>query len=187
MLDLWLVRHAESLGNLDGTASDTELSELGVGQARTLRHLLADTAFATVWASPLRRAMQTAALALPGVAPVVDPRLTELQSSRTPTFVDTSNPVELQRLLQSAPLTSESGKDFMARVGEWRNALPPEGSVIAFTHFGVVREIIALLLGFRRAPQSMGYAAVFRFAVRGDAVDIVAWNHTPSEGPASAD
>src|SRR5262249_29940950 len=140
MLDLWLVRHAESLGNLDGTDADTELSPRGREQALRLGRSLSGFAFDRVCSSPLLRARQTAALALPGSTLIVDDRLAELAASSGPHFLDTTNPAEVLALLaEPARPPEESGKAFMARVNAWREALPPEGRVIAFTHFGVVR------------------------------------------------
>jgi broad specificity phosphatase PhoE len=45
MLDLWLVRHGESLGNLDGSDADTGLSARGRLQAAALAGVIADQAF----------------------------------------------------------------------------------------------------------------------------------------------
>jgi broad specificity phosphatase PhoE len=177
MLDLWLIRHAESLGNLDGTHGDTELSPPGQEQARRLTRALSGFIFDSVWSSPLLRAQQTAALALPGSALIVDDRLAELEAATGPHFVDTSNVVELQALLaRPARPPEESGKAFMARVNAWRDGLPREGRVIAFTHFGVVRELLAAFFGFRRAPQEIAYTGIFRLAVGSSVPDVLAWN-----------
>lgn len=177
MLDLWLVRHAESLGNIDGSHADTELSAAGQEQARRLARALAGFTFDVVWSSPLLRARQTAGLALPGSTPTIDDRLTEIGTTTAPHFVDTSNVAELQAFLARPALPpAESGKAFMARVEAWRVGLPPEGRVIAFTHFGVVREVIAGYLGFRRAPQEMAYTGVFRLSIGSGASEVLAWN-----------
>jgi broad specificity phosphatase PhoE len=180
MLDLWLVRHAESLGNIDGTHADTDLSPAGQEQARQLGRALSGVDFDVVWSSPLLRARQTAALALPGKAHVVDERLKELEASSLPHFVDTSNAAELQAFLaRPASQPAESEKAFMARVEQWRRSLPPEGRVIVFTHVGVVRELLAGYLGFRRAPQEMAHTGVFRLGIGAGVLDVLAWNeHT---------
>ena len=177
MLDLWLIRHAESLGNLDGTHADTALSPAGERQARGLTQALEGFTFDGVWSSPLLRARQTAALALPGRALIVDDRLAELEEAHGPHFVDVSNVLEMQALLaRPAGPRGESGKAFMIRVDAWRRALPPEGRVIVFTHFGVVRELLAGFFGFRRAPQEMAYTGIFRAAVGSGAPEVLAWN-----------
>ncbi len=156
MLDLWLIRHAESIGNLDGTAADTGLSVSGRAQAQTLGVRLSAVSFAEVLCSPLRRAQETAALALPLLPRTTVHDLRELESSRTPTFIDPTDSAALDALL-AAPLDStESGPAFMSRVTSWLQGLPREGTVLAITHFAVIREVLARLFGFRRAPQSIG-------------------------------
>jgi alpha-ribazole phosphatase len=61
-----LIRHGQTVTNARGLLvgrSDPELTELGERQARALRPLL--NGVVSVWVSPLRRARDTAALALP--------------------------------------------------------------------------------------------------------------------------
>jgi 2,3-bisphosphoglycerate-dependent phosphoglycerate mutase len=58
----YLIRHGESLYNAEGRIqgqSDVELSQLGIRQAEAIADALADEAIDAVFASPLRRAMQT--------------------------------------------------------------------------------------------------------------------------------
>lgn len=180
MLDLWLIRHAESLGNLDGTHADSALSPRGQEQARKLAPILSDLTFDSIWSSPLLRARQTATLALPRSALTVDGRLAELEATSVPHFVDTSNVVEMRALFATpAHSHEESGRAFMARVNAWKDDLKRDGRVIVFTHFGVVRELLAALLGFRRAPQEMAYTGIFRLAIDSGVPDVLAWNdHT---------
>jgi len=177
MLDLWLIRHAESLGNLDGTHANSALSARGEDQARRLAPTLSGFTFDSVWSSPLLRAQQTAALALPGAAPILDHRLAELETTSALKFVDTSNAAALTALLAGpAPPPEESGTAFMARVNAWKDDLKREGRVLVFTHFGVVRELLAAFLGFRRAPQEMAYTGIFRLAIGSGVPDVLAWN-----------
>lgn len=59
----YLIRHGESLYNAEGRIqgqSDVELSPLGLRQAHALADALAEERIDAVFASPLRRAMQTA-------------------------------------------------------------------------------------------------------------------------------
>ncbi|WP_346660489.1 histidine phosphatase family protein [Nannocystis sp. ILAH1] len=101
MLDLWLVRHAESLGNLDGSEADTCLSPRGQLQAAALAPVLAGESFDSVLSSPLQRALETAALALPGRA--CSTRPTSASSSCSPTVSSTSR--------GSRPLSCETSFD----------------------------------------------------------------------------
>jgi broad specificity phosphatase PhoE len=73
------VRHAESTMNAEGLLggrSDPPLSALGETQARRLAPLLVDVA--EVWVSPLQRARQTAALALPSLEATVNEAFVEV-------------------------------------------------------------------------------------------------------------
>lgn len=119
LIDLWLVRHGESLGNVDGTDGDTELSSRGFEQARHLAKVLETVHFDIVWTSPLRRARQTAELALPLASPTIDERLAEFRSGPPVQFIDTSSS-DFGRFgipnVASAYGPIETGKEFMARV-----------------------------------------------------------------------
>lgn len=175
MLDLWLIRHAESLGNLDGSSADTSLSPAGRAQALALRGALSGTTFNLVWSSPLLRARETASIAIPDAELSIDERLRELAAGPKTQLLDACDPDALRALLASRPgRPVESGKEFMARVTAWREALPAYGRVIAFTHFGVVRELIGSLLGFRRAPEQIGHTSIFRLQIERGAVEVIA-------------
>ena len=62
-MQLILIRHGETLWNKEKRVqgmSDIELSEAGIKQARKLAWSLRDAAIAAIYASPLKRAFQTA-------------------------------------------------------------------------------------------------------------------------------
>jgi broad specificity phosphatase PhoE len=164
VLDLWLIRHAQSQGNLDGSQSDSDLSSDGEAQARTLARELEPEQFDLVLASPLLRARRTAELALPNASVVVEPRLRELvvvsKGFLDVTRLDAKAIRELATATKSEP-PEESGREFMARVREWIGALPSSGRVIAFTHFAVVRECLRQL---RKGlpPQRIDFCEIHR-------------------------
>jgi broad specificity phosphatase PhoE len=145
MVELWLARHAESVGNRDGSGADTPLTHEGRQQAFALGKELAGVAFDRVYCSPLARARETLTLALPGTALTIEPRLRELV---TPSehFVDISrmSPDQMKALLTKSKNEPEveTGRAFMARVRAWLDELPDEGRVLAVTHFAVIREIV---------------------------------------------
>lgn len=176
MLDLWLIRHGESLGNLDGTEADTGLSPRGQRQARALAGALAGEAFDQVLSSPLLRARETAALALPGRALAVVPDLRELVV-RAHRYLDTSTLSldQLRALLEMQPdePPSETGAAFMARIRAWVRALPAAGRIIVFSHAGVVREALNVLLPAAARVQVVGHASISRVAVAPGANRIV--------------
>lgn len=181
VLDLWLIRHAESLGNVDGTAADSPLTARGSEQAAALRRALSDQAFDAAFVSPLIRARQTFDAALGPLAPVVDARLAEFVSPPGARVLDTSRIsfAELRALAAQKPSDpGESGSAFKARVAAWCDALPSSGSIVVVTHFGVVREIIARYVGFQEAPQAIAHAGIFRIAICEGEVRVIAWNET---------
>lgn len=169
-MQLWLVRHGESLGNLDGSQSDSALSPAGEAQARALAPLLAKESFSLVLSSPLLRARQTAELALPARPATPEPRLRELVVP-SETFLDSSalGPEQLRELLDRARAETgprpETGRAFIERVSSWLDALPSQlelgARVLAFTHFAVIRECLRLS-GVRPLPQRIEHCVVHR-------------------------
>ena len=80
MATVLLLRHGRTTSNAAGTLagrSPVELDETGANQARALGERLAGLPLTTVVSSPLHRCLQTLALALPGVEPVLEPGLVE--------------------------------------------------------------------------------------------------------------
>lgn len=77
---LWLVRHGETEWARDGRhtgRTDVPLTDRGREQATALRERLAGERFAAIRCSPLSRARETLALALPGARPGLDDDLME--------------------------------------------------------------------------------------------------------------
>jgi broad specificity phosphatase PhoE len=71
-LDLYLARHGQTAWNLEKRlqgATDNALNDTGKAQARQLGEKLKGVGFSAVYASSLARARETAALAVPDVAP----------------------------------------------------------------------------------------------------------------------
>jgi probable phosphoglycerate mutase len=76
--EIWLVRHADVYDQRE-LLSDSSLSPLGHQQAERLAERLKSVAIRAVYASPLRRAQQTAAALSEQVT--TDPRLTEVRAT----------------------------------------------------------------------------------------------------------
>ena len=78
---IYIIRHGQTeLNNrqlLQGR-SNHPLNEAGIAQGREAASLLKDVSFSAVYSSPLQRAVQTAELVAPGVIPVMDERLVEM-------------------------------------------------------------------------------------------------------------
>jgi probable phosphoglycerate mutase len=174
MGDLLLVRHGETEWSLSGrhtSYTDLPLTERGRAAARALAPLLAPHRPAAVFASPLRRARETAELA--GLtSPQIDPDLhewdyggyegittAEIQRSRPDWFLFTDG------VVPGPPgHPGESPDEVGARVdrvlARARTALAEaDGSVVLVAHGHVLRVLTARFLGL---PPSGG--ALFQMA-----------------------
>jgi broad specificity phosphatase PhoE len=162
MLELWLVRHGETVWNRERRIqghSDVPLSDLGVAQAERLAARLAGRCFDAVYASDLQRAFQTAQVALPDQELRLDARLREINLGRFEGKVWADIPAEEQPLLLQwyrGPFDArvpegESNDDLYARVQAWLADLPKAGRVIAFTHGGTIGSILYTVTG--RPPE----------------------------------
>lgn len=80
MTTIYCVRHGQSEANLaqimQGSKIDTPLTKLGKQQALAAKAKLATVSFDAVYASPLKRAVQTAKL-ISSATPTLDDRLVE--------------------------------------------------------------------------------------------------------------
>ena len=148
MLDLYLIRHAQTPRNAEGRyparGEDPALSTAGEAQARALR--LPHTE--QCWSSPARRCLQTAALA-GSPAPHVSSALLEADfgsmAGQTWPELEALHAAAPRRWIDAlsdpdspdGPPGGESGRDFHERVRSWLGNLP-DGSCTAFTHAGVV-------------------------------------------------
>lgn len=158
MLELWLVRHGETLWNEEGRVqgqSDPPLSALGRVQAEKLASRLAYTPFSAVYSSDLERTVETARLALPDACVNTDVRLRELHfgawEGRLWQEVSVDDPDALTVWYldpyKNVPTGGESYAALSERVRAWLTRLPRTGRVIAFTHGGPIRAILYSLTG----------------------------------------
>jgi alpha-ribazole phosphatase len=175
-----LIRHAEPSEDARGRCYgrlDVGLSPRGLEQARTLGRALARAQLEAVYASPRRRAVETAAAL--GPPPIVDERLRELDfglfEGRTYDEIAASHPDVYRRWMETPTEVrfpgGESYADLRGRAvaaaAELR-ARHCDGAVAAVTHGGVVRAIVADALG-------MPDAAIFRLAQGYGAVTALDW------------
>lgn len=161
MSTLWVVRHAESLGNVDGSQADTGLSDRGEEQALALRERLAGKDFDQIVTSPLLRARRTAEIAFPQASATTVPDLRELVVQRD-MFMDLAGLSREDLLKLAAPSQGadfETGADFVARVRRWLNSLAGNQTILAFTHFAVVRECLRQC-GVHPLPQQILHCSV---------------------------
>lgn len=180
-LDLWLIRHAESVGNLNGTQADTELSPRGLEQAKALKNILQLHDFQTIWTSPLLRACQTASHALPNKIPTIDPQLSEFKPPVQTQFLDTSKMglADLDRIVATPSMPmGEMGMQFKMRVQGWLKELPVSGQIIVFSHFAVIREMLNVVCISRKFPQEIAHTGIFRLAITKQSTEVLMWNDT---------
>lgn len=170
MLSLLLIRHGETDWNdsqrIQGQ-TNIPLNEKGIAQAKTLlpilQNLLADgNVPSTIFASPLKRAFQTAEIAVNGLAAIMtDDRLIEINYGRWvgldgPTL-EHSFPEECEQWFRQfdreyCPHGGESRADLSRRAAKFHQAviLPhitnSNERIILFTHGGLISAYLNVLL-----------------------------------------
>ena len=161
---LFLVRHgATTLGAEDRFAGSTDvaLSEEGRAQARALGKRLAQQRLAAVYASPLRRTLETARLiaASHRLEPETREELREIDhghwEERERAEVARTDPEEYATWeadpFTFAPTGGESGVNVLARALPVIRAIVlshPAQAVLVVSHKATIRLVIASLLGF---------------------------------------
>ena len=156
-LELWLIRHGETTHNFERRIQgqfDSELTELGIGQAKKLSPRLKHRHFDAVYSSDLKRAYDTAKLALPEADIILDKRLREISfgvlENKTQAELSKAEKaiyehVKADRFNRAAP-EGESWLDHVERTESWLAELPETGRVIAFAHGGCVRALVLSIL-----------------------------------------
>jgi probable phosphoglycerate mutase len=178
-LELWMVRHGESLANTGGKLSgwsDVPLSERGEEQALALKPLLEGRDFDRVWSSDLARALTTARLAFG--EPAADERLREmnfgrLEGRRWDEIDETDRDAIMEFVDYRAP-GGESIADLRGRVLDWVGDLP-DGRHLVFSHGGVIRMLTGTI-GHDRFLRNGALVVVDYFARK------ILFTKNPSEG-----
>lgn len=171
MSEIVLVRHGETTGNsalrLNG-ATDVPLSDLGVRQGRRAGAALADEVFDRLVVSPMTRARQTGELVAPALvaAALVVEGFREIDFGAWETWtwdeVAARDPEGLARYRRGGEDRGYPGGDtlegFRGRVAAAarRELAPLPGRTVATLHKGVIKGILAALLGWER-PQADAY------------------------------
>jgi broad specificity phosphatase PhoE len=158
---LYLIRHAETGFNRDGRVqghAESNLSRLGVEQARRIRQRLGYVEFVAAYSSPSSRTMRTARLALNGVA--IEPRegLREIRlgewEGRKADDLRKLYPLEVERWFHSPQAVRIPGGEtvgqFRRRVVMEMNRIRkahPSGEIAVVTHAGVICAYLTSVLG----------------------------------------
>ena len=166
-VELCLVRHGQSKWNAEGCtqgqhpSKENCLSVLGIEQAKALAKRLEPLEFDHIYSSDLPRTLQTARICYPDpdTAITQDTRLREIKRAalagkthfeRTPEEVELLKFIKEDRFSRRPP-DGENHQDVMERVKAWMTELPEEGRLLVFTHGGVIRAALALLIGYEHA------------------------------------
>jgi len=193
-----LLRHGRTEWNdvrrMQGRA-DIPLSDAGRAQVATWR-LPAALAGARVVASPLVRAIETARL-LCGTEPQVEPDLIEMDWGAWEGRTFEQLRAELGPVYAVAealgvdyrPPDGESPRDVQDRIGRWFGRVPAgRGPIVAVTHQGVLRALVAKLTGWdmvSKSPVKLLPDRVHLFEVERARLRAVEWNVPllPGDGP----
>ncbi|MFL0194668.1 alpha-ribazole phosphatase [Clostridium sp. WILCCON 0269] len=170
MLELVMVRHGETDSNKNGKYlgwTDVELNKYGISQAEKARDRLKHISFDVVISSPLKRARETAEIISEDV--IYDSELKE-------TNFGLWDNLSFQEIKEKYPQdyklwmkdwggfifpSGESVMDMHKRAVNFVDKIineKQEGTVLIVTHAGLIRSIIAYLLG-------MGIAGAWHFCI----------------------
>jgi broad specificity phosphatase PhoE len=191
---LYLIRHGESTYNVEGRIqgqADCELSERGRRQGQALAQRLASAPIEAIYASPLRRASQTAeflAAAL-GLPIRFDPRLKEVDAGE---FENRLREDVLRRFPGVLPRWRRGDSNFAFPGGESRRQLIARGEealrsilesghdhAAVVSHGGILLAGMKAMLGMasQDPPHEVDNASITRLSVDGAGrVELVEFN-----------
>lgn len=153
-MKIFIVRHGQTYANVEGTMQgqiDTELTELGVQQAKNVAQRLRDCSFARIFSSDLQRASKTAEEIAKHqkVEVVLDKRLRERcfgdWGGKKRDEVDFS--FLREDILNNAPPNGEPWGQVVERVNNFLDDLDEAEEVLLVSHNGTMRVLLHLLLG----------------------------------------
>lgn len=145
--------------------------------------------FDIVYCSDLRRAVQTAELALPGVPLTLDERLREisrgtLEGHLGAELVGEAKDVyaQMQRdLINVRPPQGENYRDLSVRAVAWLESLPARGKVAAVTHGGVIYALLHHIVGAHEGATwrfTASNAGITRLHIHNGRTTLVSVNDT---------
>ena len=192
---LYLIRHGESTYNAEGRIqgqSDPELSELGRRQASAVARRLADEPIEAVYASPLRRASQTAELvaAARNIKLHFDRRLMEVDAGE---FGDRMRDEVMRQFPGAIPQWRSGSLDFVFPGGESRKQLIERGQeafleiakfnheqVAVASHGGLLLAAMKAVLGLASdaPPRELDNASITQLRIEPDGrAELVDFNN----------
>ncbi|HLV13415.1 MAG TPA: histidine phosphatase family protein [Trueperaceae bacterium] len=194
LLRLTLIRHALTDWNASGRfqgAADVALNSEGRDQARRLAAYVARLEpEAVVYSSPLKRAVETAAIAFPGRELRLDARLKEIDFGEFEGKTQAENelhPGWATWFGDPYQLPAPGGESYAmlrARAVAWMEEVVAAGPdhVVAVTHSGTIQMLLAHVLGVEKVRWRkriyLRHASVSRVLFRGDEVLVERVNDT---------
>lgn len=151
---IYIIRHGKTQmnhANLLQGRSDIPLNEEGIRQAQEAADRLRDVRFAHVFTSPLGRAVQTAAIVVPGMEPVVDDLLIEMDYGPFEGTDLTHLPAELVTFFSDfvhnpAPEGMEQLPAVVERAGRFLQGIRHlEGNILISTHALLMKGLLEYL------------------------------------------
>ena len=164
MIELVLVRHGQSYGNLDRSLGpDTDLTDLGREQATRLGNWLAEQgyAFTALYSSSLRRARQTAEIVNEhfGLEIVFDPDLRETEVPYLDNLPLRADPLSVEPGLPFEPEYEQMRERVALAVARFLSETL-EGQVLVVGHGGSLATALRLILGTHALLVRTGQTAV---------------------------
>jgi probable phosphoglycerate mutase len=190
---LYCVRHGESSYNAEGRIqgqSDVPLSALGLRQSEAVAAALVGLPIEAIYASPLRRAMQTAGPVAEGLKLEIrtDPRLMEVHAGvfqhKLRSELDRLYPAEYARWKSGDPDFAipggESRRDLMRRGHEFFREIARNGhqQAAVVTHGGLLAAALKALMGIpaERHPFVLHNGSISQLEFTDGKVKLVALN-----------
>lgn len=194
-MDLYMIRHGESLANFTGTHAGwapVPLTEKGEAQAEAARRHVQNLTFDRLYVSDVRRAQQTADILFPGVPRTFNTIIREINNtSMRGKTCDEMTALYGERYLACrknfdyAPLgiDCESGAHMLDRAQEFLDFVAADETltrVAAVAHAGFITAMAEVVLGARVGRQmSCGNASVSIFRYENTRWRLRLWNLTP--------
>lgn len=191
-MKIYFVRHGESVNNITGRYTgwmDIDLTDKGREDALRARALLKDLSFDRVYASDLKRARETAEIALPGVSYEVTPLIREIDVGDVAgtRFADAATVFPAMKAhktgeMDFAKVNGESYETFMERVRAFFDLALSTGAerIAAFCHGGFVHGVLDAALDARH-PTTLSEASNCAVTVvewTGKNWKLITWNYT---------
>ncbi len=173
--DIWFLRHGQTEWNAAGRIQgrlDSPLTALGLWQAQMQASLIGDVpgeialGQGAIYVSPLGRARQTAAIALPGYPVIIDPRLAEIGAGAWEGREKADLPQRANDLLTytSAP-QGETLDQLITRVQDFASSLAGPSIVVAHGLWGqVLRGLVQGLEPCAMGAQDNGQGCIYHLS-----------------------